>query len=93
MTASWPFSERSFVFPYDPVEEDLREGRLVADLMRGAQQPFPETERGVYVEDEVPQNVLLSTLDEVLAWARKSSLWPAMFGLACCAIEMIATTT
>jgi NADH-quinone oxidoreductase subunit B len=29
----------------------------------------------------------------MLAWARSSSVWPVQFGLACCAIEMIATTT
>ena len=93
MTASWPFSEQAFTLPYDPHEEDLREGRLVMDLMRNAREPFPDTERGISTDDQYPQNVILSTLDEVLAWARKSSLWPAMFGLACCAIEMITTTT
>ncbi len=94
MTAQWPFGgERAIALPYDPLEEDRREGQLVLELMRRAQEPFPDTERGIYVEEEFPQNVLLSTLDEVLAWARKSSLWPAMFGLACCAIEMITTGT
>jgi NADH-quinone oxidoreductase subunit B len=45
------------------------------------------------VEEDVEQNLLLASLDNVLNWARSSSLWPAMFGLACCAIEMIATAT
>ena len=45
------------------------------------------------VEQDVEQNLLLASLDNVLNWARSSSLWPAMFGLACCAIEMIATAT
>ncbi len=39
------------------------------------------------------RNVLTTTLDRMLAWARSSSVWPVQFGLACCAIEMIATTT
>ena len=43
------------------------------------------------VEEEVRQNVLVTSVDQVLNWARRSSLWPAMFGLACCAMEMIAT--
>jgi NADH-quinone oxidoreductase subunit B len=34
---------------------------------------------------------LVSTLDEVLAWCRKNSIWPVTMGLACCAIEMMAT--
>ncbi len=36
-------------------------------------------------------NVAFTTVDNVINWARKSSLWPMTFGLACCAIEMMAT--
>ena len=35
--------------------------------------------------------ILLAPVDYVLNWARESSLWPMGFGLACCAIEMMAT--
>ena len=45
------------------------------------------------VEQDLEQNLLLGSVDSLLNWARSSSLWPAMFGLACCAIEMIATAT
>ena len=45
------------------------------------------------LDEEVRRNVMLTSVDGVLNWARSSSLWPAMFGLACCAIEMIATAT
>ncbi|MEO6922334.1 MAG: NADH-quinone oxidoreductase subunit B [Bryocella sp.] len=38
------------------------------------------------------QGVVATTLQELYNWGRKSSLWPLNFGLACCAIEMIATT-
>ena len=34
---------------------------------------------------------LLSTIEKVVHWAQKNSIWPAQFGLACCAIEMMAT--
>lgn len=34
---------------------------------------------------------LLTTLESVINWGRKNSLWPAQFGLACCAIEMMST--
>jgi NADH-quinone oxidoreductase subunit B len=44
------------------------------------------------VSDVLGANFLTTKLDTVVNWARKSSLWPATFGLACCAIEMMATT-
>ena len=37
-----------------------------------------------------PEGVILTQLDKVVNWSRKSSLWPLSFGLACCAIEMMA---
>ena len=43
------------------------------------------------LDEELRKNILLTSVDDVMNWARASSLWPAMFGLACCAIEMIAT--
>jgi NADH-quinone oxidoreductase subunit B len=42
------------------------------------------------VEEEVRRGVLLTSLDKAVGWARKQSMWPATFGLACCAIEMMA---
>ena len=45
------------------------------------------------LDEDVKQNLLVTSADTVFNWARSSSLWPAMFGLACCAIEMIATAT
>jgi NADH-quinone oxidoreductase subunit B len=38
------------------------------------------------------QGVFVTTLEELYNWGRRSSIWPMNFGLACCAIEMIATT-
>ncbi len=45
------------------------------------------------LERQFEANVLTTTLDAVTNWARKSSLWPMSFGLACCAIEMMATVS
>ena len=41
--------------------------------------------------EEFERGLLLTSLDKMVNWARRSSIWPATFGLACCAIEMMAT--
>jgi NADH-quinone oxidoreductase subunit B len=41
--------------------------------------------------DRIEDHVMLGKLSEMVDWARKGSLWPLTFGLACCAIEMMAT--
>ncbi len=43
------------------------------------------------LERDYPPGVLLTTIDSVLNWAKRSSVWPLTFGIACCAIEMILT--
>ncbi len=45
---------------------------------------------GYEVPDELENVVSITTLDRLYNWGRRSSVWPMMFGLACCAIEMIA---
>jgi NADH-quinone oxidoreductase subunit B len=40
---------------------------------------------------EMEKRVLTTTIERMVAWARSQSVWPAQFGLACCAIEMIST--
>lgn len=46
----------------------------------------------MYLQNQFEKNVLVTSVDYVFNWARKSSLWPLTFGLACCAIEMIASS-
>jgi NADH-quinone oxidoreductase subunit B len=43
------------------------------------------------LESWMPEGVLTTSLEKVVNWARKSSLWPMPFGTACCAIELMAT--
>ena len=43
------------------------------------------------LEEKMPDGIILASVEGLANWARTSSLWPATFGLACCAIEMMAT--
>jgi len=42
------------------------------------------------LEEKVPEGILLTTVERTINWARSNSIWPATFGLACCAIEMMS---
>ena len=46
-----------------------------------------------WINNRFEKNFLITTVDYVFNWARKSAIWPMTFGLACCAIEMIAAST
>ncbi len=46
-----------------------------------------------FLQNRLESNFLTTSIDYVFNWARKSSLWPLTFGLACCAIEMMASAT
>ena len=43
--------------------------------------------------EQLNHNFLTGKLEDVVRWARRNSVWPATFGLACCAIEMMAAGT
>src|SRR4030095_2636298 len=43
------------------------------------------------LEEKLPSGVLLTSVEKLVNWTRKSSLWPATCGRACCAIEMMAS--
>lgn len=44
------------------------------------------------VQELENEGILFSSLEKLVAWGRSNSLWPATFGLACCAIEMMQST-
>src|ERR1700724_201345 len=46
-----------------------------------------------WLQNKFEKNFLITTVDYVFNWARKSAVWPMTLGLACCAIEMIASST
>jgi NADH-quinone oxidoreductase subunit B len=72
------------------IREEIRDpnsfrerGLLARDLLRGDLE-------GLELERHVEQSILTTTLDRAVDWARSNSLFPATFGLACCAIEMMS---
>lgn len=71
--------------PGSPAE--FRERQLRArDMLRGE---LEERDLDEFVED----SVLTTTMDKALNWARANAIFPATFGLACCAIEMMSTVS
>ena len=50
----------------------------------------PTTGGRPWIEGRFEENLVLTTVEQAINWARQSSIWPMTFGLACCAIEMMA---
>jgi NADH-quinone oxidoreductase subunit B len=70
----------------EPIEPGSFRARqlLARDMLRGDLE-------GLELERHVEQSILTTTVDRAVHWARSNALFPATFGLACCAIEMMAT--
>jgi len=68
---------------------DRDEGGAVNKMKSTHLKPYPEPL--VDVPPDMKNSVMVSSVDYLLNWARKSSMFPLQFGLACCAFEMIAT--
>jgi len=74
---------------YSDTELDQAEGEQIEALKARSQQPIPDPDR--WLDEELHRNILLTTVDTVINWARRSSLWPAVCFPACCAFEFITT--
>lgn len=60
-------------------------------LARGEASAIPLPRVGEAERTAAMSGAITTTMDKVIAWGRYSSIWPALFGLACCAIEMMGT--
>jgi NADH-quinone oxidoreductase subunit B len=82
--------EKSGIYIYSDKELDRAEGETIEALKAHCQQPTPDPD--AWLDEELRRNMLLTTVDAALNWARRSSLWPVMCFPACCAFEFIATS-
>ncbi len=73
---------------YSDKELDREEGRIIEELKASSQEIIPDPDE--WLEQELEQNIFLTTVDAVINWGRRSSLWPAICFPACCAFELIA---
>ncbi len=73
---------------YSDTELDRVEGEVIEELKASAQQPIADPDR--WLDEELERNILTTTIDAVINWGRRSSLWPAICFPACCAFELIA---
>lgn len=68
---------------------DRAEGQSVSDLIAASTAPLEVP--FIEVPDDLKGNLVVTSIDALVNWGRKSALWPVAFGLACCAFEMMAT--
>ncbi len=74
---------------YSSRQLDEAEGEQIEALKARTQQPIPDPDE--WLEEELKRNILLTSVDAMLNWARRSSLWPVVCFPACCAFEFITT--
>ena len=68
---------------------DSVEGQEVNKLLKTNTKPLSEPI--IEVPDDLDRNLMITSVDSLVNWGRKSSVWPLTFGLACCAFEMMAS--
>ena len=68
---------------------DIAEGETIENMRNTHSNPLAEPL--IQVPDDLHRNVMVTSVDALLNWGRKSALWPVAFGLACCAFEMMAS--
>ena len=76
---------------YSDTELDKYEGEVIESLIADSQSVIADPDG--WLTEELQRNVLMTTVDAVLNWSRKSSLWPVICFPACCAFEVIGASS
>ena len=75
-------------YSYSDSELNRYEGEVIKELEARSEKPIPDPDE--WLDEELNKNILLTTVDSVLNWARRSSVWPVIAFPACCAFEFMA---
>ena len=73
---------------YDDAELDSVEGQVIEDLKANSQEEIADPDQ--WLDEELQQNILLTTVDWVINWGRRSSPWVSLCFPACCGFEFVA---
>ncbi|MDD4860178.1 MAG: NADH-quinone oxidoreductase subunit B [Dehalococcoidales bacterium] len=73
---------------YPDKDLDRAEGQVIERLKIDSRQPIADPD--AWLESELKENILLTSVDKMISWAQRSSLWTAICFPACCAFEFIA---
>src|SRR5579884_1938648 len=76
--------------PSVPAAETHLSGKQRFEDLVGSEHDRRQTAYATYGGGGQPEGIVFTTLDKAVNWMRKNSIWPMTFGLACCAIEMMA---
>lgn len=80
-------SDKEYI--YSSSELDKYEGRIINELKAGVGESIPDPD--IWLDEDIRRNIVLTSLDWVIDWARRSSLWTAVCYPACCGVEWMAT--
>jgi NADH-quinone oxidoreductase subunit B len=74
---------------YDSNGLDCEEGQIIEKLKASSRKSIPDPDD--WIDEDLKRNIVLTSLDWVIDWARRSSLWTAICYPACCGMEWMAT--
>ena len=74
---------------YSDVDLDQHEGEIIEALKANSQQPLPDPDH--WLQGKPERGIILTSVEAMLNWARRSSLWSVVCFPACCSFEFIAT--
>jgi NADH-quinone oxidoreductase subunit B len=80
-------SDKEYI--YSSTELDRDEGRIINEVKASSREAIPDPD--AWLDAELKRNIILTSMDWVINWARRSSLWTAVCFPACCGMEWMAT--